>query len=276
MIAADSYYYMGKTHHYCQDYSIHCTQTKSYLNHPFVAISDGCSSSKDTDIGARLLLKTIYNNSLFSFDRGLYDSFSIAKSIAETMFLDSTCLDATILFAELTNPTCGTIGCSGDGFVIKINRNNDIEITEITFPSGAPYYLNYVFNEERKQLFIDHFSLKRLIKKYVISNGIVSQPIITKDTDGTIYYDSFTVKDYKYICVSSDGLAAFMEKISNDTFIYNSPLQPTDVIKQIIAFKNANGEFVKRRLLSFKKTCDSTNWLNEDDVSVGALYLGET
>src|SRR3990170_3536863 len=52
MINSDSLYLIGKSHQVCQDYTYHGV-TKWGL--PYIIVADGCSSAKDSDIGARLL-----------------------------------------------------------------------------------------------------------------------------------------------------------------------------------------------------------------------------
>jgi hypothetical protein len=50
----DSYFELGTNHEHCQDYVIHgCVN-----NYCFLIGSDGCSSSAQSDVGARLLCHT--------------------------------------------------------------------------------------------------------------------------------------------------------------------------------------------------------------------------
>ena len=52
---ADSAVNIGSTHSLCQDYVIARNPDRA----PYVVLSDGCSSSNDTDIGARLLVRAM-------------------------------------------------------------------------------------------------------------------------------------------------------------------------------------------------------------------------
>ncbi|HYO91642.1 MAG TPA: hypothetical protein VEQ40_08400, partial [Pyrinomonadaceae bacterium] len=61
---ADSAFLIGATHAVCQDYAVAGNGTpderaavSNLQANPYVILSDGCSSSPDTDIGARLLVK---------------------------------------------------------------------------------------------------------------------------------------------------------------------------------------------------------------------------
>ena len=50
MLQIDSYFTNGKVNKVCQDYVIHGETPV-----PYVILCDGCSSSKFTDVGARIL-----------------------------------------------------------------------------------------------------------------------------------------------------------------------------------------------------------------------------
>ena len=54
MVYSDSYFKIGKTHLICQDYALH--------SEGHISLSDGCSSSPNTDIGSRLLCLINKNN----------------------------------------------------------------------------------------------------------------------------------------------------------------------------------------------------------------------
>ena len=52
MISADSYYTNGGLNKGCQDYALH---DSGFFPAPYIIVCDGCSSSRFTDVGARLL-----------------------------------------------------------------------------------------------------------------------------------------------------------------------------------------------------------------------------
>ena len=55
-INVDHYMTIGSSHQVCEDYIISGTEP-----FPYIILSDGCSSSKDTDIGARILAQCAKN-----------------------------------------------------------------------------------------------------------------------------------------------------------------------------------------------------------------------
>ena len=56
---ADHYYTIGNSHSVCQDYAI----SGLVENGAYAILSDGCSSSPDVDVGARMLSLSAKENS---------------------------------------------------------------------------------------------------------------------------------------------------------------------------------------------------------------------
>ena len=51
-IEKDTFYSTGKSHQVCEDYVV------ANCRYPIICLSDGCSSSKDTDVGSRLIVRS--------------------------------------------------------------------------------------------------------------------------------------------------------------------------------------------------------------------------
>jgi len=48
-----------------------------------------------------------------------------------------------------------------------------------------------------------------------------------------------------------------------------------EILKELISFKSVRGAFVGRRLKSFLKDCRAKGRQHGDDLSIGALHLGD-
>lgn len=270
---SDSAFYIGKTKQICADYAAHGI---SKTGMPFAVISDGCSSSPDTDFGSRLLVKSCCNN--LTNIEGYYFSDPIlgeASYHAHDIGLPANAIDATLLTAQKLDAEVYSVSCAGDGVIAKIKQDSTIDITQIEYPSGAPFYLSYRLDKERTELFKQKFGLKRIIKHYSIVKGEIVNLEIEEDEDGSIYFSEEKIRDYSVLVVMSDGVLSFMETLKTDTSKVSVPVPLEKVLKEILAFKNYNGVFVQRRLQRFRKDCEERNWFSTDDVSVGAIYLGE-
>ena len=97
MMNADHHFWMGKTHNVCEDYAM--SGTSGGVS--YAIVSDGCSSSPDTDFGARILaraaLKHIYQ--AWSLEKYSDSVINTARSGALSLGLPQRALDATLLVA---------------------------------------------------------------------------------------------------------------------------------------------------------------------------------
>ena len=66
-----------------------------------------------------------------------------------------------------------------------------------------------------------------------------------------------------------------MRKVVTDTSVTQEPIPAHEVIKELFAFKNYQGTFVKRRMKRFLESTAELGWSHGDDLSVGVIYLGD-
>jgi len=270
MLRADRYFYIGKTHDICEDFAIADENSTGV----YTVICDGCSSSEDTDIGARILAKQAMIEDPINPALCLYS----AKNICELLKLNPMCLDATILNITAHNNKW-SIYCVGDGTIIKIRNDDTIEITDIEYKSGAPFYLSYKLDLEREKSYIKKYSLERTITKYLfnpVSNPWipVSNPIV--DTNGKPYIEDGYFDDsedgYHTILTTSDGIHSFQEKIITDTSVVNHQMGIERILPKLLDFKGYNGQFVGRRMRRFMKDSAKWSWSNLDDLSMAGIH----
>lgn len=274
---SDSAFYIGKTHQVCQDYAAHGISTTGM---PFAVISDGCSSSPDTDFGSRFLTKasacllsTLDNFSFLqsgAFLQALVESSSYVKCVG----LPSESLDATLLVAQKIDDRY-LFTCAGDGVLAKLKKDGTIDVTQIEYDSGAPYYLNYQLNSDRNKGYKEKFGLVRRIKTYSIVKGEPTSIVVREDTDGSVFFEGGSAADYVTLAVMSDGILSFMETIRTSTSKTNVPVEPYKVLSELLAFKSYAGVFVQRRFQRFRKDCEERGWFSVDDISIGAVHLEE-
>jgi hypothetical protein len=265
----DTFFTIGKSHKVCEDYAI-CQYDADGLDQ-MIAISDGCSSSKDTDFGSRILLKSLVNHIAPHtplLARGLWSN---AKNIVQQLHMPTQCLDATINFA-FTGEQAGVKGIEvitiGDGFIVAQQNDGGFEIVEIEFDRNAPYYLSYEFNSDRKQEFMKLGQQKIVTVKEYDVNCVLKDSYIS-DTDDNKIIDRFSkfwfpLEVYKSVSVFSDGLKTF---IPHDQTQPKVPLE--QIVKELISFPQTNGEFVKRRCLKFMKNHVESSFY--DDFSMATL-----
>lgn len=264
----DTFIEIGKQHKICEDYIISGVKPV-----PFIILSDGCSSSKNTEMGARILcyLAKQYleyrKNELNKLSYKKMGNWIIhnAEMSARQLGLDTTSLDATLIVSFLIDKMI-KIYIYGDGCVvlksiIPFKKDTLTTIKNIEFKDNAPYYLSYLVDDYRFGLYREKNAYKTLISKY--SNGNTrfkeyeyDQPIIIE----------VPIAMYKAILITSDGLESF---IVEDPAV-QEVVDPFEVISGFLAFKNTKGEFLKRRLKRHMSELQKLGIGHYDDLSVGA------
>src|SRR5687767_4212886 len=149
---ADCVFTIGFTHSICQDYAVAVPgfTSNGVEAGPYIALSDGCSSSPDTDVGARLLTRA--TRRILSGGMDVTElhkqSAGLALHWANILGLPAQSVDGTLLTAHLNRDDL-IIGCSGDGVVVLETRDGRVDVHAISSPSGYPFYPCYVHQPER-------------------------------------------------------------------------------------------------------------------------------
>jgi Protein phosphatase 2C len=266
---------IGKTHKICEDYII-----SGYDPVPYIILSDGCSSSKNTDIGARILchrakqyLQRYTNsfNSINGIEMGDYIIWS-SKLAIDLLGLDVTALDATLIITYYYDGLIN-INMYGDGCIVVIDKTSTM-IETVEYSKNTPYYLSYKLDYERNEIYHSNKITKMVDKRYYY-NSPDSTDLIT----GTMDYDEPCISKYliepnrdKTIFILSDGISTFFNKEQTKF------LSIIDLIKDFSSFKTLKGEFLQRRLLSKKGAItklEQQGYDHLDDLSIGAFVIGE-
>jgi hypothetical protein len=282
MAHSDAATITGKSHRVNQDYA------RAACNHmPFVLVSDGCSSSADTDFGARLLVKSAENVIRVSFGENWHDrAIHNAQKAASFINLDTTCLDATLLSLVFNGVTYDSVTASlfGDGAVVTKYKDGSLAVLLVNYPSGYPQYLSYDLDEARLQALYSVIggSNRRLLEHCLInSDGSTGQlpdgMKCSEDakeamTAANIPLSKGENAEVECIAVFTDGVQSFVRKDEDGIL---QPVPYIDVIKRMMGVKIYKGEFMQRQMNGFVKEFAKNGWYNVDDFTVGAIYVGE-
>lgn len=258
-MSIDTFLRVGKQHTICEDYIIAGENPR-----PYVVLADGCSSSKHTDLGARLLCHSVKffleTNPVDYLPRyNTMADFTIhnVKSIIDLLRMPLSCLDSTLLVSFLHNYAV-YVYMYGDGNIITVSNNNEISLYKASYGLNAPDYLSYRIDQNREQLYKNLKGNERKILKYKLN---WDQPLEINP------YSLFTfpLTEYKCILIASDGV----EFLHPETGL----LDQKEILKQLVAFKNPNGEFVKRRMKRMVKQYEFDKIYHYDDISIGGFHL---
>jgi len=287
----DCAFYIGTTHEVCQDYAL--------SNNNSIVISDGCSGSKHSDIGARVLNITAINkikelDSLFYFDEK--ECILLARPTIKMLNISNECLDATLLvakFYEFNDDEGKKIQtlesmCYGDGAIVIKTKDGDITIIDSIYTDSYPYYINYMYDKTgRYENWIrNHNNHKVNVSTIKPDGSIIKNEEFIQQTRikniGLLHYrenktwvELVGIEDIEYIAIMSDGIHSFYKTIITETSKYNKSIPYLEVLKELLTFKNFSGKFVQRRINKFRKNCAKKNWANNDDLSLAVIYTGE-
>lgn len=259
----DAAYNIGKSHDVCQDYAF----AANIRDRNIAIISDGCSSSPHTDIGARILTHTLVNIFKKDGDPKPENIISKAELHAENLGLPSQVLDATLLYIK-EEDNYANVCLSGDGVIAAKDWEGNIEIWDHSQPYNAPPYLGYLLDDKRLNHYEDEFGGLRFDIEYwkinpdnkvLVNNVNVICPSNRYDLSYMLHY-----KNYQSIAIFSDGISTFRDSEKKSKKV-------SEIIPELMGIKTDTGQFVQRRFKRFLKTCDRLSLYHEDDLSMAAL-----
>lgn len=262
----DNVFLIGKSHKVCEDYSLSLVVNDI----PFLAVSDGCSSSKDTDIGARILVQRAAANSLLlkandtQSKEILYRRFGEkvigdTVEIAKAMGVEKDALFATLLVAYIYKDEVVVFIYGDGGFSIRLNGKD--MFYSVHLDSNAPYYLIYDMDAPSRSAYEYHFNQPKHI--CVLKDGEWS--------DNRTYYDypaffRFDLKDVSQLVLTSDGIMSFVSPLSVNPAI-------EEAIQEVSKFKNVKGEFLKRRVNKMVEDMKAKGFNHQDDLGMAAFII---
>ena len=256
----DCSFVIGKTHHVCEDYAM--------SGNEFIIISDGCSGSTDTDIGARIMVKTAsrHIDGLLTGDPEVFvkEVITGAQEHSSAMALHDTCLDATLLVAVAGHGVVKIL-CAGDGAVVLGCKDGGQITLGIKYTGGYPFYCSYLLDQER----LDGYNmLDNRIDVECMTGASISFDMTKKYSyEEKILFIEAPLDDLSYAALFSDGIFSFYENVNTGTSSVNKTVPCKEVMRGLLDFKATGGEFVKRRvrryLVSHAKGFDGgTDWFS--------------
>ena len=256
----DCAYVIGSSHQVCQDYA--------RVGDGYALLSDGCSSSPDTDIGARLLVVTA--ETLMRDANGDAWEQALAMNTAQQareLHLPPSCLDATLLVARVVGETvCVTI--IGDGAVVWETHGGVQETLICSFSENRPLYASYLANDERKAQWEATQPQMQICRR---REGRCDESTVT---DWEMLNPLLTIprQDCRFVALFSDGVGSFTERTATGE---TRAVPIGEVVRELVKFKSFKGAFAQRRMNAFLKQCAARGWKHHDDLSMAVIALGD-
>jgi len=265
---SDSHFLIGHSHNVCEDYAL----SGKHDDLHYAIVSDGCSASKDVDIGARILAKTAESviKAVYTHPYQPHYYWNIigsmiisnAQRTIRSLGIADTALDATLLFAVgYEDRESFSLFAYGDGSFSYYDIDNKLHIIDIEYESGAPYYLSYRLDKQRQEGYRENFPGKVNINHYY------------ENDDGKLDIKVGSVEHYDFEFCLDVPVGSYISVFSDGTHTF-SGLKFTETAKEFMNFKNHTGDFVKRRMNVIKRRCDKEGIKYSDDVSMASIYVG--
>lgn len=259
----DSFFRKGYSHQICEDYALN--DNKNLFT--FI-VSDGCSNSKHTDIGSRLLTwsakevidsigEEIINLSPSRIGKLIIDKAYIS---IKNLNIPPSSLDATLLigFVNKEDNTLHVL-VFGDGAIFYKKKNQDFEYKIFEYSKNYPFYLSYLLYPNGKENFDNKEQIKTIRTK--------EEEVECESLYVSKY--SFSIEELDWLFLSTDGV----DNVFN--LLDHQQIEDFKLHNEITNFKNFNGEFIKRRMKRAFKVLNKESYDNNDDFSVAGIYLNE-
>jgi len=272
----DSAFAMGKRHEVCQDYAKAETEGKWAR----AWVSDGCSSSIDSDIGARLLvlaakhslqaiLETGWNLESSSPENVGLMAISGAMVSSKMLDLPPETLDATLL-SIICDGERVCLSAFGDGVLFLRWVGGGTRCLDIELTNGYPDYLSYRLDKARRD---KYDAVWRGAKARKILRGHGDRDSLDPHKGYAEVHDLAQCEaKLELAAIMSDGVRSFYRRMENGA---SEPIPLDEVLKDLLDFKLHSGRFVQRRLNRFLKDAAAKGWEHHDDIAVAAMYFGE-
>lgn len=258
----DKFSKIGSDHKENEDYAVIGDE-----EHPFVIVSDGCSGSRDTSTGSRLLslcaAKFLIDLNYYGifFDQNDIGNIIIEHSfgISNLLKLPQECLDATLIICCIDRSEyLVNIYMWGDGVVYYKYKNGEYSFYSVDYTPELPYYLSYSLNTKNNENYCRLSSGGKITK--IECNGGVSSYVTALDHTQL----SISLRDLEYVLISTDGASSFINKD-------NKPISEKTIDDEINSFKRLNGEFLGRRMNRMIKNLAKEGINHYDDFTVAGI-----
>ena len=274
---ADAHFRMGSSHEAegtpCQDYALADMNGTS----PFAIVSDGCSTSGRTDIGARLLTLSARLSLRDAFLEGSTDLMSelrvgvLARVSRIRAELDLAVEDLDATLGVMTTMADGgvTAMLMGDG-VVAVRTGGGIEAVVLDWAGNMPGYPMYLADPRRLNAFIDASEAfgrdggrpPLRVSRFLISEGEM-EPLSVEGygaIEGLMGISLRWGPGIDVACVMTDGV----QQVGGMPWF--------QVVEELLAVKSARaGAFMARRMSRSLAGMAKAGHRPVDDIAAAAL-----
>lgn len=249
-------------------------------NAVFGIVADGCSGARAaTDIGARAIAwafkealeKTSKSSEKFlgqKFFCELQDLFEFKQYTGNFPDYLSTVVGFT------ATPSLAQVFVQGDGALALKYSDGRFCLIEFIWANNTPFYLNYHLSSSKMQSFA--WACESLL-----TPPFIQRTTFFQETDTGLEVINKTEEYFKFDQVSNGHVLYFNPYVEGITALavltdgidQVGSRSSLEVVRQLLAFKTHEGEFVKRRALKALKEFKSDNFIPRDDLGIAAVWF---
>jgi len=294
---SDHAFTIGRSHKVCEDYAR--SGNVKGINRPGMGygfVADGCSGSRDSDVGARVLISSAEQ---FLLRRnGIFDATDIrhivvsAASVQRLMGFPEEMLDATLL-GVYVDSRINVFGM-GDGVIAFRMHSGDLAVFDLVSPSGFPAYPSYFLSQSRL-MGVQEKMLQDPEKGWRVDYVRENEDMVERDercfwsNNLELFRQDYSIGDRDGVrdlttdgedpdCVDADDfietVAVFSDGVKSFVDSDRQSVPWLAVVSELMSFKGFKGEFVKRRVQGFLRACARRGWQHDDDLSMAAVHTG--
>lgn len=289
---SDAFFTKGSTHTVCQDYAragavvVDRTWDNAKIpsGSPFAIVCDGCSTSRDTDIGARILAAV----TAFLMENGYVSGHLFTPYVRQSILSRAhravmamggvhSWLDATMLVAR-HDGAATLVNIIGDGAVIVRKRSGEVALHVYEQAQNAPFYLSYLLDPARHEAYLSKYGAITLHRKLVRGADGTWKQEFESSVSGWDACPEIYAPDAEcdLVMLLSDGSTSFLKVVDTGTSRYQEAVPIVDVVDELLKIKSFAGPFLQRRFQAFlDKFCKANGWQHADDFSAAAIYMPE-
>lgn len=295
-VCTDHFFTIGSVHQYqgspCQDYA-----TSGRIgNVHYAIVADGCSTSRDTDIGCRMLTlifkaflgelfeqavtPVLTQDLLQQFPR--FFSQPLSEFCASSPFLPEEAFNSTLVVALYQEGAENVyFSIFGDGCVVLQKKKHSDQTASEPLPTvrfsldwnlNAPPYLAYLSRKEKTREYNDMVSSDPYGKLRIGDSSLAKEEpteievevLVSDGFEG--FHRHVPVANLESISVFSDGVFSFSNSVAEDY-----------IVERFTSIKLPTGQFLKRTCCSrLRELKNHHQSVNQDDFSMATLIFGRS
>lgn len=258
----DAHFERGRTHAVCQDYALWGHGSRG----AWVLVSDGCSSSAQTDVGARVLAHACAAALRAGRLPGSGVVWRVAAAAARQLELAPNSLDATVVAALALEDRIVAL-IRGDGIVAARKRDGEVEVTLRRCRDETPDYPSVVVDPQRRAAWLARTQPHAwIVRSRVGALDDREDCDATTSARGHAWVGQWSREVYDRLLVSTDGLASLRRAPDREV------LDVAWVAARVLDAPSTTGCFVRRRMQRLGRSDGPFgDAAPDDDLAIAAL-----